>query len=287
MKNILVPTDFSKQAEIAINAALKIAKQHSAVIHIMHSIKSLGDIVQLDSFASGDFASTTVSTDQILRLIELKTEEAEQNLAAIKKHCETEKINVITHSKQQPVEVAINQIVAENKIDLIVMGSHGASGVSEMIMGSNAQKVVRHAKCPVLTIKNEFKGNWNNIVYASSFDEDEVNNNIPKAGNLAKWFEAQLNFLCVNTPSYFEDSETTLEKMKMACKLFPDAQKHIYNDFSVEDGILAFSNLNKMDAIIITTHGYKALRRLLNNNIVEHLVNHCNLPIISINLDRD
>jgi len=287
MKNILVPTDFSKQGDIAINAALKIAKQNNSVVHIMHSIKSLGDIVQLDSFASGDFATTTVSTDQILRLIDLKTEEANANLGKIKVYCEEQKINAITHTKQQPVEESINQIVKENNIDLIIMGSHGASGISEIILGSNAQKVVRNAKCPVLILKNELKSDWKNIVYASSFDEDEVNKNIPKAGNLAKWFDAKLNFLFVNTPGYFEDNETTLEKMKLACQLFPAAKKHIYNDFSIEDGVLAFSRFNNMDAIVITTHGYKALRRLLNNNIVEHLVNHCNIPIISINLEKE
>ncbi len=286
MKNILVPTDFSEHSQYAINAAVKVAEKHGSVIHFMHTIKSLGDIVQLDSFASGDFASTTVSTDQILQLIELKTEEAENNLKTLKKQIEEKGINAITHVKQEAIDIAINKVVKEHHIDMVIMGSHGASGFAEMIIGSNAQKVVRNSKCPVLILKNELTSDLEHLVYASNFDEEEVNKNIPRAGALADSLSAKMHFLFVNTPGYFEDTESTLKKIKEACKLYPDADKHIYNDFSVEDGILAFSKMNNMNSIVITTHGYKALSRFFNNNIAEHLVNHCDIPVISLNLEK-
>lgn len=286
MKNILVPTDFSATADIAIDAAVTLAKKHKAKLFLMHSIKSLGDIVQLDSFASGDFASTTVSTEQILKLIDLKMEEANDNLNDLKKSLTEKGLNVDTCIKQQPVDVAVNEIISSNQIDLVVMGSHGASGITELIIGSNAQKVVRNAKCPVLILKNKLTNSLSNMVYASNFQEDEVNQNLPIAAEISKKFGAELHYLFVNTPGYFEDSETTYLKMENALKNVNQQHKHIYNDFSVEDGILAFAKRNNMDAIAITTHGYKAFRRLFNNNVVEHLVNHANRPILIFNLNK-
>lgn len=286
MKNILVPTDFSEYADFAVDAAIMLGKKHGATVHFLHSIRSLGDIVQLDTFASGDFASTSVSTDQIIAMIDMKTKEAKNNLAELEKKAVNEGVAVQTHVKQSAIEDAVNQLLKEESVDFIIMGSHGASGISEILIGSNAQKVVRNAEVPVLILKEPLKGDIDHIVYASNFEESEVNFNIPKAGEMSNLLNAELHFLFVNTPGYFEDTETTLEKMKKACDVYPAAKKHIYNEFSVEDGILAFARVNNMDAICITTHGYKALRRIFNNNIVEHLVNHCKRPIISLNMKK-
>lgn len=281
MKNILVPTDFSSHAQWAIDAAENMAKKNNACIHLVHTIKSIGDIVQLENFASGDFSSTVISSEQIIQLIDLKVKDAEAALNQMANNLKNKNLICQTHVLQQSVESAIEEVCKENPIDLIIMGSHGASGISELLIGSNAQKVVRNSNCPVLIIKQPLTTPITKMVFASGFNEPEISHALTQAETLAKKLDAQLHFLFVNTPGYFEDTETSFAKMKQATAQIKNAEIHIYNDFSVEDGILAFAKNNQFNGICIATHGYKSIRRFFNNNIVEHLVNHCNIPVIS------
>lgn len=118
----------------------------------------------------------------------------------------------------------------------------------------------------------------------ANFEEDDVNNNIPRAVKTANMFAAEMNFLYVNTPVYFEDSETSRYKMNQAYINFLESQKHIFNHFSVENGIIGFAKVNSIDTICITTYSFTSLRRFFNNNIVEHLVNYCKRPILSLHV---
>jgi|TARA_B110000305_G_C19308322_1_gene572726 nucleotide-binding universal stress UspA family protein len=150
MKNILVPLDFSEHANFAFNAAVKLSKKHNSVIHLLQSIKSIADAVQVGTFSSGNFAASSVSADQVLALLDLKTNQAKNTLDEYKQKAESQYCNVICHVLQSSISDSVNSICDEHNIDLIIMGSHGVSGISEMLIGSNAQKVVRNTRVSCL-----------------------------------------------------------------------------------------------------------------------------------------
>ena len=150
MKNILVPLDFSEHASFAFNAAVKLSKKHNSVIHLLQSIKSIADAVQVGTFSSGNFAASSVSADQVLALLDLKTNQAKNTLDEYKQKAESQYCNVICHVLQSSISDSVNSICDEHNIDLIIMGSHGVSGISEMLIGSNAQKVVRNTRVSCL-----------------------------------------------------------------------------------------------------------------------------------------
>ena len=104
-------------------------------------------------------------------------------------------------------------ISKKNEVDLIVMGSHGASGFKEMFIGSNAEKVVRNSEIPVLIIKKE-AGDFEvkKFVFASDF-ADEIKKPFAKVVEFANKFDAELHLVMINTPSSFKPTHIANEIM--------------------------------------------------------------------------
>jgi nucleotide-binding universal stress UspA family protein len=137
---ILVPTDFSADADTALAYALDIASRFQATVHLLHVVD--------DPLASGVW-STEVSTAEIAGLQATLVRDAEQRLRELVPDQGTVSTEVRTgHAAAQILEVA-----RERNNDLIVMGTHGRTGLAHLLMGSIAERVVRLAPCPVLTMR--------------------------------------------------------------------------------------------------------------------------------------
>jgi nucleotide-binding universal stress UspA family protein len=139
VKTILIPTDFSEQSAAAFHLASALARDYNAELVIAHISP-----IPVPAVADG-------------MVIELPTgwrEEAEARLKIVKPTDLT-----IRYSHKFAVGDEMNEIVelaGELKADLIVMGTHGRSGLSRLLMGSVAEYVMRHAPCPVLTVRHPF-----------------------------------------------------------------------------------------------------------------------------------
>ena len=144
MKKILVPTDFSEHAEFALKVAAQLANKINAEIYLLH-------MLELPTEMSDMINKGSEGPEIIFAL-----KKARQQFEEIKKKDYLEGI-LVTEAVQ--FEKAFEGIIASSKkngIDLIVMGSHGASGFQEMFVGSNTEKVVRTSEIPVFVIKGDF-----------------------------------------------------------------------------------------------------------------------------------
>jgi len=180
----------------------------------------------------------------------------------------------------------IMNISKKNNVDLIVMGSHGASGFKEMFIGSNAEKVVRSSEVPVLIIKNEIEEfDVNKFVFASDFSE-EINNSFGKVVEFANKFDAHLNLVMINTPNDFKSTNVSQEILDTFVSKFKinKFSTSIYNDASVEKGILNFAKSIDADLIGMCTHGRKGLSHFFNGSISEDLVNHAIRPVVTFKI---
>ena len=140
MKNILVPTDFSNCASYALEAAVALAKRFDANLHLYHN---LDPPAKWQGLSLEEKEQDPDYREQV-KQVELQMDKV------LEQHSDTA-INFYINS--EAFLKSITACVEENGIDLIVMGSHGASGKNEFFIGSNAQKVVRAVHCPVLVIK--------------------------------------------------------------------------------------------------------------------------------------
>jgi nucleotide-binding universal stress UspA family protein len=168
----------------------------------------------------------------------------------------------------------------------VVMGSKGAGGFEEALLGSNTEKVVRHAKCPVLTVKSKIEiDHVKNIVFATNFKEEDfhVADELKK---LQEIFKAKLHLVRVNTPTNFE----TDRKIKAHADAFikensiTDYTVNIYCDKVEEDGIIFFAQDINADLIALATHGRSGLLHLLSGSIAEDVANHAKRPVWTFRL---
>lgn len=266
---ILVPTDFSEEAEFALQTAAKIAKKHNAEIYLLHMIELPTHLMSIDK---GELPEAIY----FLKL-------AHQKFDAFR---DKEYLNGLTvHElvKEDETAFGINKAIEEHNIDYIVMGSSGSSGISEIFIGSNTEKVVRNSTVPVLVIKKALQDiNTKNMVYACSFEE-ELSESFKKAVKFATEFDVTLHLLYVNTPNNFKTTHTINKRISK----FLEATKplkytvNIYNDETIEEGILNFANTKDADMISISTHGKKGIAQFFNGSISEDLVNHAIRPVLT------
>lgn len=274
MKKILIPTDFSTNAEHALKVAAQIAKNNNGEIILLH-------MLELPNQGS----DAMVSGKSIPEIMFFKN-------AAINKLedlMEADYLKDIPVSEIIQFEMAFDGILKisqKNEVDLIVMGSHGASGFKEMFIGSNAEKVVRNSEIPVLIIKEENDDfQVNDFVFASDFSE-EIKKPFEKVLAIADKFGAKLHLVTINTPSNFKPTAVSEKIMKDFLAHF-DANHvvtHIYNDTDIERGVLNFANSIQADLIGMSTHGRKGLSHFLNGSISEDLVNHSVKPVITFKI---
>lgn len=146
LKRILHPTDFSDPSNHAARYAMELADRFDAEVHLFHCIASLG--TTLPDMAVG--LSTYV--EDYGELVKQLKADAEQRMDSVLKHVGCPDRKVVRVTDEGSPFVQIIRYAKEHDIDLIVMGTHGRTGLSHMMMGSVAERVVRKAPCPVLTV---------------------------------------------------------------------------------------------------------------------------------------
>lgn len=277
MKNILVPTDFSEEARSALQIAVQLSKNIEGRVILANVI---------DPPEGFDFTAQGVSTNSgfedifTLKLIEKMNNDLDEEAA------EFPDAQIDTELALGDLIQRINEKVRDDDVDLVIMGTKGASGLQEILVGSNTEKVVRYAHRPVLSVKagqDEFKGD--NIVFASQFDEP-LDHVVPHVKSFQKIFNARLHLLTVNTPRNFINSSETNKRMREFAEShqLQDYTLNIYNHKDEEDGILSFAEEFDMDVISVATHGRTGLSHLLSGSISEGLVNHSSKPVLTFSL---
>ena len=273
MKRILVPTDFSPQAENALKVAAQMAQKNNAEIYLEHSLDLPSHI------SSGDSSGSMPESLYFIKL-------AEQNFEELLKREYLFDIDVHEAIGHDEIYNDVQLAVREKDIDLIVMGSHGTSGFKEMFIGSNAEKVVRTSNIPVLVIKNHHDVfDVKDFVFATDFSE-ECRKPFNDAQKFANDVGAKIHLLFVNTPGDFKTSEDADAMMKEFLQGMgaENYTLNIYNDTSVEKGILGFAKKIEAQLIGMSTHGRKGIAHFFNGSVSEDLVNHANMPVITFKI---
>ena len=274
MKKILIPTDFSDHAEYALKVAAQIARENDGEIILLHMLELPHQ------------GSDAVGSGKELPEIMLFKNAAIRKLEDLMDEDYLDGLKVSEVVQFDLAFEGVLKVSKKNDVDLIVMGSHGASGYKEMFIGSNAEKVVRNSEVPVLIIKKEldtFK--VDDFVFASDFS-DEIKKPFEKVVEFANKFDSTLHLVMINTPNNFKStdaSQAILDKFVAGFKI-NKFNTHIYNDSNVEKGILNFANSINADLIGMSTHGRKGLSHFFNGSISEDLVNHASRPVVTFKI---
>jgi nucleotide-binding universal stress UspA family protein len=271
MKRILVPTDFSASAMQALQFAVDVATKSRGHIHMIH-------IVDLPLIKDSILSPTLYVADSIVKD---SVEAAQKGFdKAIQKY--KDKDVKITYSVEYGnPSMAILKLIEDQKSDLVVMGTKGASGLKEILVGSNTEKIVRGSKVPVISIPLGSKiSTIKNIVFPNSLrEENEALTLAVKA--MQSFFKAKLHLVYVNTPALFKRDHETIGRLRTYARryMFKDVEIHVYNDLSEQEGTMNFATEIGADMIAMGTHGRQGLGHLFSGSVAEDVVNHVKCPI--------
>ena len=271
MKKILVPCDFSDLAVQAFQFALQIAKQSNGEVILVNVIELpvLHDtmLMPILYFEENYLKDMKVSIDK--------------NFEKLKTKWMTEGSKVRSLVECGSTKTTINRIADETKVDLIVMGTHGATGFKEFLVGSNTEKIVRLSSIPVLAIKKSHElSRIKNIVFPTTLDPDQ-HKLLAHIKELQTFFSAKLHLLLVNTPHNLKRTIGEKNMMEAYAKDF-DLENYTLNtrdDFYESDAIMNFTIGIKADMIAMGTHSRKGLAHLFSGSVAEDVVNHIDCPI--------
>lgn len=282
MKTILVPTDFSEQAQYALDLAYGIARKSAATVQLLNVVEA----PQGTSFSAMGEVTAPDGMDSIFFAQLLKRQREE-----LKKLVQDPRYNDI--QMEGEVEVgnpfeSISRNIANRQVDLVVMGTQGSSGLEEVLVGSNTEKVVRRAKCPVLTVKQAVDpDSIKDIVFATNL-RNTNERLVKELLDLQKLFGAKLHIISVNTPSTFETDRFYKKEMKKFVEEYgiSNYTLNVYNDDIEEDGIVFFAEDIDADMIALATHGRSGISHLLSGSIAEDIVNHAKRPVWTFSIKK-
>jgi nucleotide-binding universal stress UspA family protein len=278
MKKIIVPCDLSEPSKEAIKLAVDIASRTNGSVTILYALYIS---VTNDPILIGDGNLTYNSTyyDQLKDRIE-------KQLTKIIKTYSKHQVKINLDVTYGEVISALKDAIEKKKADLIIMGTHGASGAKEFLIGSTAEKVVRNISVPVLVVRKASAGKkFRNILLPSTlpFNQSAF---VKKVKEVQQLFGSTIHILLVNTPAHFVTDKVAFERLYQFAKHYKleNYKLHFRSSENEEKGIIDFATDEGIDLIAMGTHGRKGLAHLFFGSLTEDLVNHYNIPILSYRL---
>ena len=284
LKNILYATDFSPAAHAALPYAIGLAKQNGAKVHGLHV----------------RFPATypVVGPEALPQIMEAAEEQAK---------FETQQLHELLAGIPHEVSVGegevwsmIHDIAREQKTDLIVLGTHGRTGVSRVLLGSVAEEIFRRAMCPVLTVgphvsaDTERRLEMKEILYATDFSPESLSA-LPFAVSLAQEHQAHLTLLHVVGQSEVgelvhaeQHAESTVRRLRA---LIPaEAQSWCEPNYRVEHGseadkIMEVADALGADLIVLGVRGAEGgmgVATHLLQSIAHRVVTQARCPVLTV-----
>lgn len=279
MKKILVPTDFSKPAQIAVEVAADIAEKAKAELTVLHVVEE----ASAGSFnIEGQVATRSQDWEDKIFTMRL-IERGKKQLAKIVEDSKFANVRLKTEIRIGAPFHGMRTLITDKKVDLVVMGTAGQTKIEEMIIGSNTEKVVRHSNCPVLTVqKKPSKTDFKNIVYATSMSKDEeIFSRVVRTTQ--QLYGSTVHLVRINTPGNFQrDAEVKRYMQDFAKKLqLKNYTINVFNDLTEEEGIIYFAESINADLIAMATHGRTGFAHVLAGSIAEDVVSHSKRPVLT------
>lgn len=282
MKNILIPTDFSENANQAIKFAIQLAIKSGCKLHFLHTLQTKANVdIDKSSF------ETLKEENKKFHLEKLK-ESIEKSYQSQNLHFEADAHKFIVKESVFVIE-SVTEVAETYQIDLIVMGTQGATGLKKVLVGSNTSNVMEKAGCPVLAIPADYEfQRVKHIAYASELYE--IEKELEKVIEYVKLFDATLDIFHV-MPVYPQkvdvktmDNDAFLEKIRKHFG-YEKFNLHFVNtqeDNDLGAGIQFFVECYKPNMLIMFTQKRNWFDKIFNASKTGELATNTKIPLLEI-----
>lgn len=269
---ILVPSDFSQSSNVGALYAAKFSKKINAEMVLLH-------VVHFEHPPMVQVSESIEHQIEDIRIAEASKEcsflfnELKSKVEGVKISCK-----VISGF---PVDDVIESYVKTHEIDLIIMGTRGASGLSKILFGSNAVAVINNSSVPVITVPETSSFNdVKRIVYASDMpkDQSEIRKIIP----FAEIFDASIDVLHILPEEFNEDIDAARCEKKLIEKFkYEKMSCHIVYNNDVVEGINKFVTDVKADILVMETHETGFFEKLFKKSFSNEVAFHSLVPLLT------
>ncbi|WP_299667822.1 universal stress protein [uncultured Polaribacter sp.] len=276
MKNILLPTDFSDNSWNAIQYALQLFKAHKCVFHLLNVYTPVVYDVQY-------FEVATAQAGLIDAMKITSKKGLDKFLTKINKEFKNKNHTFSTISSFNTLEMEIEELYQGNVIDFIIMGTQGASGLKEVLFGTNTVHIIKNAKCPVLAIPNDFSFEApHEILFPSDYEIDFQEKHIQPILELTSLFHARVHIL--NASFGYPLSEKQ-EKNKQKLVVFFKHIAHLFHSISnqsVPEAIANFQLKTRINLLVMINNKHSFFENLFFKSKIKQIGFHLNVPFLVI-----
>jgi nucleotide-binding universal stress UspA family protein len=289
MKNILVPTDFSPESHHAFEVALQLAKHTGGTVTLLHVLEapeaSTGNFSTYGGPVNGsELPNSEGSIDQIfiIKLMEV----TKGRLHALREEAETLAAGVPVEDTVEIGRIGdgVLQAIERHHVDLVVMGAQGHGAMENFFVGSNTERLIRLAPCPVLTVKHQqTQFDVRTIVFPSNFTEEATEAIAGLQQVQAAFPNATVHLLHVASGA--DDQATQQHQQAFAQRAqLTNFQTGTIAAESTSAGIEQFAKEVNADLVVIPTHARSGLSRFLQTSIAETVATHAFPPVLTYHL---
>lgn len=275
MKRIVLPTDFSENANNAIEYALNLFKEEECSFYLLHVFSP--SIYYEEKALYDDRRIPLDDANQIDSLRQLN----ELNERILTKFKNPKHIYV-PHSTLGFLVDEIRSMIKKEKIDLVIMGTKGATGAKEVLFGTNAVDVIKKIEHPIIAVPSNYTyGAPKNILFPTDYEIDYQKTQFSELLNIAQQYTSTIHILHIGESSGLSEQQEAnklkLQKIVKGNSLFFD----IPNGNTIE-GIYKFQAKNPMDFLIMIQNKHTFLERLFIKPVIKKIGFNITIPFMVV-----
>lgn len=274
MKRIILPSDFSENADNAIRYAIQLFREEECTFYLLHTYTpaiyqaeyllpspgqiGLGDVYQVSSME---------------RLEKLK-EQLENDFNNPKHH-------FIAHSANNSLVNEIKETVEREKIDLVIMGTQGATGAKEILFGTNTVDLIKKANCPVIAVPSNYTYEPpKEILFPTDYEIAYGGGRLNVLIHLAQIYGSQIEVIHIS-PGYDLSQIQSENKQELGSVL--KEIPHLFHELPDQEvirGIANFRSKKRMDLLVMIQNRHTFLERLFIDPVIEKAAFHLDIPFL-------
>jgi nucleotide-binding universal stress UspA family protein len=276
MKHILLPTDFSENSWNAITYALKLFKNETCTMYLLNTYSPIIYHVEYVLVEPAQFGmADAVRESSLKQLDDFKSR--------IKKEFNNSKHTIESKAAFNSLISEIKDIVEEKKIDYVVMGTKGATGLQEVLFGSNTVHVFKNVKCPILAIPDGFDFETPyEVLFPTDYQIDYQEAHIKPILDIISLYSTRVNILHA---SYGYDLSEAQKKNKNTLEQFFKKSTYVFQNVSnqtIEQGITNFQLKTRINLLVMINNKRSFFDNLFFKNTISQIGFHLNIPFLVI-----
>ncbi|MFD0836604.1 universal stress protein [Mariniflexile aquimaris] len=280
MKTILLPTDFSKNSINAINYALELYRNEACKFYVLN-------VQRASTYISDDLMGVSTSATIYNTIIDAAKKSVTNIISKIKKQYHNEKHEFEAIVDYDNFIDSINQVTAKYDIDMIVMGTKGATGLAKVVFGSNTARVMQRCKTPVLAIPDGYTlSGLKKIAFTTNHITTFNIKQLSVLKEMTALHHSKLHILHI--ADKFQEAQKQLQNMNFFNIYFEEAE-HDYIDVKNKDmfkKVHRYLKDNNVEMFVMISERHSFIERLFTRHALEKFAFSIDVPFLVIHIDN-